>query len=99
MLEGAPSLEAGSVRWLRESLDLLHFVFAVMGRLSIVTPLFVYAAAMCAAANFAWCNRQVDIAEHGALLIVGERDVVEVNLAAYSRQPARAAPAAAGSAS
>lgn len=36
--------------WLRESLEFLQFLVAVMGRLPIVTPAFVYAAIMCLAA-------------------------------------------------
>jgi Peptidase family M28 len=35
--------------WLRHTIDLLHFVVAIFGRLPIVTPVFVYAAVMAAA--------------------------------------------------
>jgi Peptidase family M28 len=35
--------------WLRQTIDLLHFVVAIFGRLPIVTPVFVYAAVMAAA--------------------------------------------------
>ncbi len=39
---------AGTV-WLRDAFDLLHFVVAMLGRLPIVTPVWVYAAIMLAA--------------------------------------------------
>ena len=35
--------------WLRPTIDLLHFIVAIFGRLPIVTPVFVYAAVMAAA--------------------------------------------------
>ena len=43
-------LAVAATLWLRESRDLLYFMVAVLGRLTIVTPVFVYAAAICAAA-------------------------------------------------
>lgn len=61
-LLAAPPLSEGAVRaasvailavtgtlWLRESLELVRFVVAVMGRLPIVTPVYVYPAMICAA--------------------------------------------------
>jgi len=38
-----------SALWLRQTIDLLHFMVAIFGRLPIVTPAFVYAAVMAAA--------------------------------------------------
>jgi peptidase M28-like protein len=40
----------GTTLWLRESLELFWFTVAVLGRMPIVTPVFVYPALMCAAA-------------------------------------------------
>jgi hypothetical protein len=42
-------LVISSTLWLRETRELLFFVVAVMGRLPIVTPVFVYAALLAAA--------------------------------------------------
>jgi hypothetical protein len=43
-------LAVAAALWLRESVELLRFVVAVMGRLTMVTPVFVYAAVMSAPA-------------------------------------------------
>jgi hypothetical protein len=43
-------LAVSATLWLRETADLLRFVVAIMGRLPIVTPVFVYAAVISAAA-------------------------------------------------
>jgi hypothetical protein len=43
-------LAVSATLWLRETAELLRFVVAVMGRLPIVTPVFVYAAVISAAA-------------------------------------------------
>jgi hypothetical protein len=43
-------LAVSATLWLRETAELLRFVVAIMGRLPIVTPAFVYAALISAAA-------------------------------------------------
>jgi peptidase M28-like protein len=43
-------LAVSATLWLRESAELLRFIVAIMGRLPIVTPVFVYAAVISAAA-------------------------------------------------
>jgi hypothetical protein len=42
-------LAVAGTLWLREAVELSHFLVAVMGRLAIVTPVFVYAAVLAAA--------------------------------------------------
>jgi hypothetical protein len=56
-LPGEPWVRAASVvvlavagtLWLRDTVDLMRFIVAVLGRLPIVTPVFVYAAIMSSA--------------------------------------------------
>ena len=43
-------LAVAGTLWLRDTVDLMRFIVAVLGRLPIVTPVFVYAAIMSAAA-------------------------------------------------
>lgn len=43
-------LAVAAALWVRESRDLLFFMVAVLGRLTIVTPVWVYAATMCVVA-------------------------------------------------
>jgi hypothetical protein len=42
-------LAVSGTLWLRDSVDLLHFVVELLGRLPLITPVWVYAAAMLAA--------------------------------------------------
>ena len=42
-------LAVAGTLWLRDSVDLLHFLVALLGRLPLITPVWVYAAAMLAA--------------------------------------------------
>jgi hypothetical protein len=42
-------LAAAATLWLRETIDLMRFVVAIMGRLPIITPAFVYAAVIACA--------------------------------------------------
>jgi Peptidase family M28 len=42
-------LAAAAMVWLRNTIDLLHFIVAVLGRLPLITPVYVYAAALSVA--------------------------------------------------
>jgi hypothetical protein len=56
-LSSAPAVRAASVvilavagmLWIHNTIDLLHYIVALFGRLPMVTPSFIYAGLMCAA--------------------------------------------------